>query len=132
MPIGGNEDQRPVAKDVVVTIDDVVSGGVAEIPEIIWFVGATRPRHLTSLDEKRRLREKRMAAAVIKVNVRNDDRRDVRRAYPDTRELAHHLIADLGADGKARRSPKRPMGSVIAWLCASASKSTRPLGWRRR
>jgi hypothetical protein len=41
-----------------------------------------------------------MAAAIVNVNMRIDHMRDVRRVHPETRSLAHHIIADLGPDGQ--------------------------------
>jgi hypothetical protein len=79
----------------------VVGERVIEVLRVIWIVGATRPRHLPWLDEERRLRKKFVAATVVKVKVRIDHMGDVRRSHAYQRELAHHIVADLRADGKS-------------------------------
>src|SRR5262245_56327957 len=40
---------------------------------------------------------------MVKVEVGIDHMCDLRRSHPQTRQLAHDIVADLGTDGKARR-----------------------------
>jgi hypothetical protein len=57
------------------------------------------------LDDERRLRETLVAAAVVNVNVRIEHRREIHRSYSEARQLADHIVVDLGTDGKAFSSP---------------------------
>ena len=102
-----HEHDRPIAEDVVLAVERLVAERVVEVPDA-WHVasgprgiGGPRGLELGPLDEEGRAGEELVPPAVVEVEVRVGDVRDVVGREPEPRELTHDFLVRTGAHPEA-------------------------------
>src|SRR5712691_2932194 len=102
MAIGGDEDHLAITEHVVFPVDELIAQRVVKVDHARTIArhapGAPCRLHFRFLHQNCRMREKLIATAMVKVQMRVDNIRDIVRLQPCPSELADHVITHLRTD----------------------------------
>src|SRR5215471_6081169 len=97
MAIGGDEDHLAIAEHIVLPVDELIVQRVVEVDHA-RTIALHAPRmtcrlHFRLLHQDRRMWEKLIAAAMVKVQMGVNDIRNIVWLQPRPSELAHHVVS---------------------------------------
>ena len=132
MAVGRQADDRAVAEHVVLAVDQAQFVAEVEIARVEAAPGGDVGVHpglpFAALHQHRRVRDQRVAADMVEMEMRVDDQVDLRRVAADRFEPGADFLAGLEVEAEqAGEARPEPAGGVVLAIGVHARCRTAPL-----